>query len=136
MKEKNKKDSLWINKIINFLGYFFIILGVYALIKTSFNYIFYSKKYPLTPVLSINPFYYYQTEEDCYQQYNYPIYDDKGKPREPNSYEKKMREDNIKNCLEKIEKQRSENKINDVWTTIFLLLMGFGIHWTKKFYLK
>lgn len=141
MKKENQKktennQNLWINKIINFLGYFFIILGIYALIRISYNNIYLKDTYPLSPVISINPFVYYQTEEDCYQQFNYPFYDEKGKPREPSSSEKKFRDENIKNCLKRIKNQREENRVNDMWLTFFLFVLGGGIHLTKKFYLK
>lgn len=136
MEKTNQQNHSWINKLINFLGYFFLILGIYALTKTSFNYIYYKNKYPLSPAISLNPFYYYQTEEDCQQQFNYPVYDEKGNPKEPTSAEKKIQEKNIKNCLEKVKRQREENKINDLWTAIFLLTLGIGIHLTKRFYLR
>lgn len=138
MKEQKivKNQSIWINKTINFLGYFFIILGFYALIKVSYNNVFLKDNYPLTSVLNINPFSYYQTEEDCYQQYNYPLYNQKGQLREPENHEKKIQQENVKTCINKVRKQREENKINDIWQTIFLFVLGIGIHLTKRFYLK
>lgn len=133
---KTNQNHSWINKIINFIGYLFLLIGIYALIKTSYNFIYLKNNYPITPVIGFNPFGYYQTEEDCYQQFNYPLYDEKGQPREANSFEKKLQQENIKNCLNKIKRQKEENKINDIWTTLFFLILGAGIHLTKRFYLK
>ncbi|MFN4212957.1 MAG: hypothetical protein ACK4FL_03295 [Microgenomates group bacterium] len=104
------------------------------MIRVSFNNVFLKEKYPLSSVFLNIP--YYQTEEDCYQQFNYPLYTEKGQPREPNTYEKKLQNESIKNCLNKVKKQREENRINDIWLTLFFLILGGGIHLTKKFILN
>jgi len=129
-----KKNNLSVNKIINFIGYLFLILGFFALVKISFNFIYY-KEYPLTPLLPLNPFAYYQTEEDCRIQFNYPYYDDKGKARTPSKEEKEFQEKSIENCVKKVKRDRENNKINDIWTAILFLALGGGINLTKKWYL-
>jgi hypothetical protein len=130
-----KKNNLSVNKIINFIGYFFLILGFFALVKISFNFIYY-KEYPLTPVLPFNPFTYYQTEEDCKNQFNYPYYNEKGEIRPPSNDEKKIQEKNLESCLKKVKQDRENNKINDIWTAILFLILGGGINLTKKWYLE
>ena len=132
---KNKNNS-WPEKIINFLGYFLLLLGIYASIKTIYNHLYFKTQYPLVPVVNINPFSYYESEENCYQQFSYPYYDDKGKPRQPFKEEKEMQEKNIKICLEKVKKQREQIKQNDVWISFMLVFLGGGILFTKRFYLK
>jgi len=131
---KNKNNS-WVEKIINFLGYFLLLLGIYASVKTLYNHL-YLKKYPLTPVINFNIFSYPDFEENCYQQFSYPYYDDKGKPRNPYKEEKELQEKNLKICLERIKKQREETKQNDVWTSFMLVFLGVGILYTKRFYLN
>jgi len=130
------KNHSWVEKIINFLGYFFLLLGIYASIKTLYNHLYFKNKYPLIPVVSINPFSYYESEENCYQQFSYPYYDDKGKPRPPYKEEKEMQEKNLKICLERIKRQRQQTKQNDIWTSFMLVFLGVGILYTKGFYLK
>jgi len=130
---KNNNNS-WIEKIINFLGWFILLLGIYAAIKTSFN-IFYYKKYPVDPVIG-PAFFYPKYEEECYEQNNYPLYDEKGKLRKPTSEEEKIRKENINNCINKINKQREITKQNDMWTSFMLVFLGVGILYTKKFYLN
>ncbi|GAB4218736.1 MAG: hypothetical protein Fur009_1230 [Candidatus Microgenomates bacterium] len=130
-----KNDNNWPNKIINFLGWLILLLGIYATIKTSFNFIYFKNKYPTDPVLGPN-FSYPKYEEECYEQFNYPLYNEKGLPREPDKAEEKIRRENIKNCLKKIEKNRELTKQNDIWTSFMLIFIGAGILVTKRFYLK
>lgn len=135
MKKNRKKPNHWIEKLISFLGFFIFLLGIYASLRTGYNFIFLKNNYPTIPVITLNPFPYSSFEEDCYQQFNYPYYNEKGQPREPLKQEKELRQQNINNCLKRIEKQRRETKINDAWTSIFLLFLGGSIiiYSKKKF---
>lgn len=130
---KNKNNS-WPEKVINFLGWLILLVGIYATIKTSFNF-FYYKKYPVDPVIGPG-FFYPKYEEECYEQNNYPFFDEKGKPRKPSLEEERLRKENIKNCIKKIDKQREQTKQNDVWISFMLVFLGGGILYTKRFYLK
>jgi hypothetical protein len=132
---KNKNNS-WPEKVINFLGWFILLVGIYAVIKTTYNHLYLKNNYPLTPVINLNIFSYPDFEENCYQQFSYPYYDDKGKPRPPFKEEKEMQEKNLKICLERIKKQREQTKQNDVWISFMLVFLGGGILYTKRFYLK
>lgn len=130
-----KKPNHWIEKLISFLGFFIFLLGIYASLRTGYNLIFLKNNYPTTSVINLNPFPYSSFEEDCYQQFNYPYFDDKGRPRKPYREEQELRQENIKNCLKRIEKQRRETKINDIWISFFLLFFGGSIiiYSKKKF---
>lgn len=132
--KKNKPNNS-IEKLITFFGFFILFLGIYASLRTSFNFIFLKNNYPTISVININPFPYSTYEEDCYQQFNYPYYDDKNRPRKLYKEEEELRDKNIKNCLKRIEKQRRETKINDVWVSVFLLFLGgiIIIYSKKKF---
>ncbi len=129
-----KTENNWPNKIINFISWLDLLLGIYATIKVSFNLIYY-KKYPTDPVLGVN-YSYPKYEEQCYAQDNYPLYDEKGQPRKANFEEEKIRQQNIKSCLKEIEKNRETTKQNDIWTAFLLVFVGGGILITKRFYLK
>jgi hypothetical protein len=132
---KKNQENNWPNKIINFIGWFILLLGIYATIKTSFNFVFYKNKYPTDPVIGPS-FLYPKYEEECYEQFNYPLYNEKGEPRKPNKDEEIIREQQTKNCLKKIEKNREITKQNDIWISFMLVFLGGGILLTKKFYLK
>lgn len=132
---KKNKPNHWIEKLISFLGFFIFLLGIYASLRTGYNVIFLKNNYPTTSVINLNPFPSSSFEEDCYQQFNYPYYDEKGQPRKPYKEEEELRRENIKNCLKRIEKQRKETMINDIWTSIFFLFLGgvILIYSKKKF---
>ena len=92
---------------------------------------FYYKKYPVGP-----SFFYSKYEEECHEQNNYPLFDEKGILKKTSLEEERLRKENIKNCIKKIDKQREKTKQNDVWTSFMLVFLGGGILYTKRFYLK
>lgn len=128
------KNQLWINKLINFLGFLFLIIGLYALIRTSYNFYFLKDKYPTSSIFSLFPS-YPSSVEDCEQQYTYPLYDEKGKLRSPSPYEEKERKKQVKLCLKQLKKMSQDAFEKDLWTTLFFLFLGSGILITKRFYL-
>ncbi|GIW62302.1 MAG: hypothetical protein KatS3mg090_0128 [Patescibacteria group bacterium] len=132
--ESSNFVSNWPNKIINFIGWFILLLGIYAVLKTTFNILYY-EKYPTDPVIGFG-ISYPRYEEECYDQNNYPLYNEKGEIRSPSEQEKRIFQENVKRCLDKLEKNRQINKLNDIWFSFMLVFLGGGILFTKRFYLK
>ena len=123
LKNKKEKTCEWLSTLINFVGWLFVLIGIYAALKTSFNLIYYKDKYPVNPVIGFS-FVYPRYEEDCYRP-PFDLEDDKEKSQEY-----------IQFCINKIKKARKETKQKDIWTSFSFLFIGGGILITKRFYLK
>ncbi len=113
-----------------------IFIGLYSSAKTAVNFLFF-KKYPTTGVLTFNftgssP--YGQREEDCYYPQSYTTQD--GKQRAPTEEEKTNDKKQKEICLSGILSSRQESKINDVSLSILLLVLGWGLLFSRKYFFK
>lgn len=129
---KNKKSSV-ANTVISLVGLFLFLLGLFAVIRTGVNLVFF-KKYPTVGVLSINlsgvpP--YMQREEDCYYPQTYFTQD--GKPREATETEKKNEQQQRTVCISGVTQSRESAKINDISTSLLFLFLGIGVIVGKKY---
>lgn len=128
-----KSNKHWFSTFVNYSGWLMLLLGIFFSIKFIFNLVYY-KEYPLNNIFFF-PF-YPKTQEECYQQSFYPLYDEKGITRKPNQYEEELRKNNYNNCINQLKNNRKEAKIRDFWLAFGFIFVGGGVLLTKKLYLK
>lgn len=127
-------QSITIDKVIVFIGLFFLLVGAYASLRIGVN-IWLFDRYPTTGVLQIASFPMYgQREEDC--DFSTPYYSYEGKPREATADEKQIETNQAERCLSAVQETRRVALIQDISTASFFLFIGLGVLISKQVFLR
>jgi hypothetical protein len=138
------KDSK-IPAVANFIGMMFVLVGLYASVRTIINFTTFNK-YPTNGVLAVNlfgmPFYGGPNEADCeimpLDPYSYPAR--LGPDGEVSSVSAKtietQTETQKKSCIAMAMRSREEARASDVNTSAFFLFIGLGVLGSSRVFLK
>lgn len=121
---------------ITFIGLVFLLLGIYATIRTVVNIALF-EKYPTTGVVTFNlsglpP--YFPREQDCYYPFTpQPVPVDPSLSESPSTGDAKSQQDQQqKICLEGVKEARDMVKVNDITQSALFLFLGVGILASRK----
>lgn len=125
--------------LYDYLSVLLLLVGMYTTARTAIN-LFVMKQYPSSGVLPVNlfsvaPNYYAPARlaNDCFYPQTY--YGDAGSLRSPNEMERNQEKKQQEHCVNGLNEERENVKMNDMAVSAFFLTLGAGTVLAKKYFL-
>ena len=128
----DKKPHVW----ITFIGFILFLIGIYGSVRTSVNFLAFSR-YPSQGVFNMMGVPMYgPSEQDCINTMYSPPYPlDSGKiSEEDRQMMKEQEKKQMDSCLNSVMQAREQAKVNDVSQSLLLLLLGGGTLVVRKYF--